>query len=198
MGVIGLGVRCHDLLPLARPAAAYYEIDPLDERIARALATSYLSNAGDKVDVVIGDGRLSLANETDGAFDVLVVAAFSGDAIPVHLLTRGPSGCTSGSCPSRPRPARHQWLPGPDASSPAWCRRRAWSRPSSGVQPTITVGGYAADWVVVARKRETLGASRWVVPPWPAEARPEVRVWTDDFSDVVQALRWKELGGEAE
>ena len=65
----------------------FYEINPLVETIARDQFT-YLSDAPGKVDVVIGDGRLSLEREPNQHYDLLVVDAFSGDLIPVHLLTR--------------------------------------------------------------------------------------------------------------
>jgi spermidine synthase len=49
---------------------------------------SFIADSPASVDVRIGDGRLMLQDEASRRFDVLVVDAFSGDAIPVHLLTR--------------------------------------------------------------------------------------------------------------
>jgi spermidine synthase len=70
----------------------YYEINPDVIRIASdPRYFSYLSDSLARVDVVPGDGRLSLERELEQheqqAFDVLVIDAFSGDAVPVHLLT---------------------------------------------------------------------------------------------------------------
>jgi spermidine synthase len=48
---------------------------------------TYLSDCRGKWDIVLGDARLSLENEPDQKFNVLIVDAFSGDAIPTHLLT---------------------------------------------------------------------------------------------------------------
>ena len=198
IGVIGLGVGALACYLTHGQKLIYYEIDPLDERIARdPRYFTYLSNAGDKVDVVIGDGRLSLAKEEDGTFDVLVVAAFSGDAIPVHLLTRESFALythkltehgllllniTNAYLDLMPVVARLA----ADAGLAA--------RFSKGVQPTITPGGSEADWVVVARKSEMLARFALTTPPWPVlEPSPDVAVWTDDFTDVLQALRWKGL-----
>jgi hypothetical protein len=91
VGVIGLGTGT--LATYARPGDQFkaYEINPEVEIVARNYFT-FLEDAGARVDVVLGDGRISLETELkeNGAqgFDVLVVDAFSGDAIPVHLLTR--------------------------------------------------------------------------------------------------------------
>jgi spermidine synthase len=70
----------------------FFEISPEVERIAKTNFT-YLSDAAERgatVDVVLGDGRLSMAAEPDDdatRYDCLVLDAFSGDAIPSHLLT---------------------------------------------------------------------------------------------------------------
>src|SRR6202007_281755 len=61
--------------------------NPLVERLARHWFT-FLHDSPARVDVVLGDARLSLAAQPPQRFNVIVVDAFSGDAIPVHLLTR--------------------------------------------------------------------------------------------------------------
>jgi spermidine synthase len=73
----------------ARPGDSYrfYEINPAVVDLARRYFT-YLSDSPATIEIVVGDGRLSLERESPRAFDVLVVDAFSGDAIPVHLLSR--------------------------------------------------------------------------------------------------------------
>ena len=69
----------------------YYELNPDVERVARAYF-SFLADAPGTTAVVLGDARLSLERELAAAgprrFDVFVVDAFTGDAIPAHLLTR--------------------------------------------------------------------------------------------------------------
>ena len=64
-----------------------YEIDPLVIDVARE-HFSFLSQTAAQTEIVLGDARLQLDNETPQQFDVLVVDAFSGDSVPVHLLTR--------------------------------------------------------------------------------------------------------------
>ncbi len=86
VGIIGLGAG--SLAAFARRGDTYrfYDINPLVEGLARREFT-YLADCRGTAEVVLGDGRLALEREPAGSFDVLVVDAFSGDAIPVHLLT---------------------------------------------------------------------------------------------------------------
>jgi hypothetical protein len=86
-GLIGLGAG--EIAAYGRPGDhfAYYEIDPVVVRIAQDPALfTYLRDTRAEVEVVVGDGRLALAASAD-RYDVVVVDAFSSDAIPVHLLT---------------------------------------------------------------------------------------------------------------
>jgi len=89
VAVVGLGagaLACHGA---PRQHFTFYEIDPMVERIARdERLFTYLRDCPPKIDVVIGDARLTLANAPDRQFDIFVLDAFSSDVIPVHLLTR--------------------------------------------------------------------------------------------------------------
>lgn len=87
VGVIGLGTGT--LATYGKPGGAYkiYEINPLVVDIARGWFT-YLKQCEAKLEIVMGDARLSLEREAPNGFDVLAVDAFSSDAIPVHLLTK--------------------------------------------------------------------------------------------------------------
>jgi hypothetical protein len=89
VAVIGLGtggLGCY-----AQPSQdwTFYEIDPLVERLARdPRYFQFLANCGNDPQVVLGDARVTLADAADGAYDVLIIDAFSSDSIPMHLLTR--------------------------------------------------------------------------------------------------------------
>ena len=87
MGVIGLGTGTVAAYGNAGDVIRFYEINPLVERLARHWFT-FLHDSAAKTDVVLGDARLSLGSQGPQHFNVIVVDAFSGDAIPVHLLTR--------------------------------------------------------------------------------------------------------------
>ncbi len=86
IGAIGLGVGTVAAFGRCGDSITFYEIDPLVLRAARTWF-SFLSETCAEVDTVLGDARLTLSR-TDAVYDVLVLDAFSGDAIPAHLLTR--------------------------------------------------------------------------------------------------------------
>jgi hypothetical protein len=87
VGVVGLGVGT--LAAYGRPGDTFrfYEINPEVRRLAKT-GFSFLQNSSARIEVIPGDARLSLEREPAQQFDVLVLDAFSSDAVPVHLLTR--------------------------------------------------------------------------------------------------------------
>ena len=87
IGILGLG--CGTLAAYGRSGDTIriYEINPLVLRIARG-EFSYLRDTKARVEVAMGDGRLVLESEPSQQFDLLVMDAFSGDSVPVHLITR--------------------------------------------------------------------------------------------------------------
>lgn len=89
VGVIGLGTGGMACLREPGERWTYFEINPQVVRIARNPDYfTYLSECGGGDDIVLGDGRVQLANMPDARFDALVLDAFSSDAIPAHLLTQ--------------------------------------------------------------------------------------------------------------
>jgi len=86
VGVIGLGVGTIAAYGRAGDKYTFYEINPLDVRIAQE-DFYYLRDAKAEVSIELGDARLALEREPVQGFDVMAVDAFSSDAIPVHLLT---------------------------------------------------------------------------------------------------------------
>jgi hypothetical protein len=87
IGVLGLG--CGTLAAYTMPSdiLRIYEINPLVVQIAKDRFT-YLKDTAARTQIVMGDGRLSLEREPSQQFDLLVMDAFSGDSVPVHLITR--------------------------------------------------------------------------------------------------------------
>ena len=87
--VIGLGTGSLACRARAHEHVDFYEIDPAIVRIARDPALfTFLSACGADARIMLGDARRMLAQASDAAYDLIVVDAFSSDAIPVHLLTR--------------------------------------------------------------------------------------------------------------
>jgi hypothetical protein len=87
IGVVGLGVGSISALTRPTDRIRFYEIDPNVLYLAKTQFT-YLQDSPAPVEVVLGDGRLSLEREPPQQFDLLALDAFSSDAIPVHLLTK--------------------------------------------------------------------------------------------------------------
>jgi len=87
VGVIGLGAGTIAAYGRAGDRYTFYEINPLDVQIA-GRQFNFLRDSPASIGIVLGDARLSLEWGDTQGFDVLAVDAFSGDSIPVHLLTR--------------------------------------------------------------------------------------------------------------
>ncbi|HRJ50535.1 MAG TPA: fused MFS/spermidine synthase, partial [Phycisphaerales bacterium] len=88
VGVLGLGVGSIAAYALAGAKFTFYEIDDVVIRIAAdPNLFTFMSNAGDRVDTKLGDGRLVLADEPDDEFNVLIFDAFSSDSLPAHIIT---------------------------------------------------------------------------------------------------------------
>jgi hypothetical protein len=87
IGVVGLGTGTLAAFGRAGDSLRFYEINPQVEDVADSWFT-YLSKSAGDVEVIRGDARLSLEREPPQNFDLLVLDAFSSDAIPVHLLTK--------------------------------------------------------------------------------------------------------------
>ncbi|GEP42796.1 fused MFS/spermidine synthase [Brevifollis gellanilyticus] len=90
VGIVGMGAGTTACYAQAGQVWRFYEINPEIPRLATKYFT-YLADGekrGAKIDTVLGDARLMLEREPDQKFDVLLLDAFSGDAIPMHLLTQ--------------------------------------------------------------------------------------------------------------
>jgi SAM-dependent methyltransferase len=87
VGVIGLGAGVIAAWMKPGDTLVFYEISPRVVDIARREFT-FLADTPAKTEVVMGDGRLSLEREPPRGYDVLGIDAFSGDSIPMHLVTR--------------------------------------------------------------------------------------------------------------
>ncbi|HEX6885948.1 MAG TPA: fused MFS/spermidine synthase [Planctomycetota bacterium] len=195
IGVVGLGVGQMASYVGHDQRLTYFEIDPLDERIARdERYFTMLADAGERVEVHIGDGRLLLEEEPDGAFGLLLVAAFSGDAIPVHLLTREALQLYMRKVSERGLVLFNvtnsylDLLPvlGNLAADQGLAVRR-----SPSIQLT-TPFALEADYVLVARRPELLARFGFLPHPWPElPPEPSIGLWTDDFSNLLEVMRWE-------
>ncbi len=174
----------------------FYEIDPVVERIARdPRYFTYLQDCAPNAKIILGDGRLSLAAATNGEFNLIVLDAFSSDAVPIHLLTReamqlyldklAPGGVLAFHITSR-----HFNLTTVlgKLAEDAGLAARVWA--DSELSPVDAgQGKMRSIWAVVGRASADLGELAndplWVQP----EARSGASVWTDDFSSLLSVLK---------
>ena len=192
IGVLGLGVGTIAAWGEPGDSIRFYEINPAVETMARAWF-GFLDGSAAAVSVVIGDGRLELEREVAvpggrSRFDVLIVDAFSGDAVPVHLLTReavrvydaalAPGGVLAFNVTNR-----HVDLAPVVRGLAAELGAVALDLPFA---PPAGSGGSPSRWILVARDGAGLEAVR---PDGTAWSDERVILWTDDASDLLAVLR---------
>ena len=191
IGVVGLGVGT--IAAYGRPGDSirFYEINPDVLRMAAGSSQSYftyLSDSKAQVDVILGDARISMERELKRnepqRFDVLAVDAFSGDAIPLHLLTAEAFNIYT------------QQLRDSDSVLAFHISNRALDL-SPAIARMAEQFGYTAwlvdrnyekensVWVIVSRHRDRpLAAGLTLLPP-----QTKFPLWTDDYSNLLTVLR---------
>ena len=190
VGVIGLGTGTLAAYGRAGDTFRFYEINPLVPRIANTQFT-FLQDSAARIDVVLGDARLSQEREPAQHFDLLAVDAFSGDSVPVHLLTR--EACAVYWRHLKPDGvlAFHVSNKFLDLAPVAKQTAAASQRDALLVSNEIDdeTGTFEADWVLVTNREDL---SRWPFaagPPKKISVGPRMRMWTDDYSNLWQSLK---------
>lgn len=195
MAVIGLGsgsIACH-----RRPGEqwSYYEIDPHVIELARDPATfRFLSECGADQPIVLGDARLTIADKPAGAYEHIIVDAFSSDAIPVHLLTREALATYFSKLDERGFVVfhisnRHMELSrvlaaiGREAGLVTYAMQR--NPNDADAEQRMFAGSKVA---VVARRTADLGTIATSGDWTRIEPLPGQRAWTDDFSNVLEPI----------
>jgi SAM-dependent methyltransferase len=88
-GIVGLGTGSSSCHKREGETWRFFEIDPTVIKISKDPKNfSFISKCQPDIDIAIGDARLTMAKEADASFDLLIIDAFSSDAIPVHMLTK--------------------------------------------------------------------------------------------------------------
>ncbi len=190
VGVIGLGAGT--LASYARPGDYYtfYEINPLVMHLAKT-AFTFLKDSEAKLDIIPGDGRLSLERDLAQGFDVLVVDAFSGDSIPVHLLTREAFALYFRHLKSDGILAVHisnmylDLQPVVQRAAESLGKRAIVVHNDQDAENDIL----PATWVLVSDRPQFPNEEEVKQAGIPLERRSDVRVWTDDYSNLFQVLR---------
>jgi hypothetical protein len=191
VGIVGLGVGT--LAAWSRPGDVFrfFELDPEVAGLSRGdpPVFRYLRDAEGDVSVTLGDGRLALEREPPLRLDVLVLDAFSSDAIPVHLLTREAFDLyerhlAAGGVLVVQVTNRYLDL------KPV-VRGAAAQRGLSAVHvPSYERGTlWSSDWMLVTRERALLEDEVITAASLPPLGRSQPIVWTDDWSDLLRVLK---------
>lgn len=168
---------------------AFFEIDEAVETIARE-RFRFLASCAPEARIVLGDARLTIADEA-GPFSLIVVDAFSSDAIPAHLVTREAlalylSKLDDAGAILLNITNRHLDLAQILARAGAELGLTAYVKRESAVEPLDLRFRAPSTALVLARKPEDVGAiARDWTPVAPDMARTP---WTDDFSNVLEAM----------
>jgi hypothetical protein len=197
VGVVGLGAGSIACYRQPGQEWTFYEIDPAVAAIASdPKYFTYLQDCAPDARIVLGDGRRSLVSAANGQFDLLILDAFSSDAVPIHLITREAVGLYLEKLSANGLLAfnitnRHldlQTVIGNLANDAGLVSR---------VQHDLAIdprdagrGKMGSQWAIVARTTEALGPlagdPRWIRP----RIRPGTTAWTDDFSSLLSVYVW--------
>jgi hypothetical protein len=196
VAVVGLGAGTLACYATPEQRWTFYEIDPAVERIARnPRYFTYLEDSlAQSCNVILGDARLRLREAPRSGYGLIVLDAFSSDAIPVHLLTRealqlyrdklADGGLIA--CHISSRYIDLAPVLGALARDAGLVARVRFDLALSPEQ--IGEGKLASTWVAIAARDTDLGAlakdPRWEV----LRSSPDEAVWTDDFSNVIEHL----------
>lgn len=182
IGVVGLGVGTLAAYGRAGDRLWFFEINPDVIEVAKT-RFSYLKDSAAEVQVIEGDGRQAIAQHA-GQFDVLILDAFSGDAIPTHLLTRealalyltklAPGGRLAVNVSNRHADLSRVVRGLAADQGLAWVWRRAFAK--------SPFGKYQSDWMVLARDAALLEGLGGEAP-----AGVPIR-WTDDHAPLLPLL----------
>ena len=193
VGVVGLGVGNIAAYMQRGDVLRYFEIDPVVIALAQRTARfTYLQSARERgvdLDIIKGDARLTL-NDRDDVFDLLVLDAFSGDAIPAHLLTReafemyahrlAPGGTLLVHISNRYLDLRHVVAGGATVVAPRALIKDEYHMPEVEKQ-----GRTAATWMCISRDPAVDAAL--VQQGWGPS--PAGKAWSDDYIDLLHTLK---------
>jgi hypothetical protein len=189
VGIIGLGAGSIAVYADADDTYRFYDINPAVIRVADTWFT-YLKDSPGKMETVLGDARLSLEREPPQGFDVLAVDAFSGDSIPVHLITveafteylrhMKPQGVIAFHVSNRFLDLKPVLLAIAEHHKLEYAY----------VHETGEEGGTTSDWVLMTRHKPFILRKEIVEATEPVAPQPELRFWTDDFTSLIQVFKY--------
>jgi SAM-dependent methyltransferase len=190
VGVIGLGTGSLAVYGTPGDLYRFYDINPAVVRIAREQFT-YLAQSDARIETPLGDARLTLEREPLADLDLLVIDAFSSDAIPVHLITSEALALYANHVKPDGVVAFHvtnrflDLVPVVRALADAQQMQAVWIHDDGN-----DVLASRSDWVLVSNNRALLAKPRIAEAATEITPRPDWRLWTDDFNNLFQVFRW--------
>ena len=196
IAVIGLGVGATASYASKDRVFTFYEVDRVVARIAETPEYfSYLSDSGAQYEIVLGDGRQMISAEQDERFHIIMLDAFSSDAVPTHLLTRQALAIYRSKLAKNGVLVFHlsnNYLDlkvvladlAQDAGLAAYVKE---DFPSDEEQQT---GKSPSTYVILASSKQDL-LPVLAFPNWKAlKGRVDANPWTDDYSNIFDVLKW--------
>ncbi len=198
MGIIGLGAGTIGSYIKPKDKYVYYEIDSGVERLAREYFT-YLSDGANQIDVIIGDGRVSMERELkeqgSRKFDILTVDAFSGDAIPVHLLTQEAFELYFKHLSDDGILAMHITNRYIDLKPLVYNMAKKFNKKSIliKVKKDRPKNIARSTWVLISNNQEFMQNPEVLknVTPWSDSVHEKNIIWTDNYSNLIKLLKEK-------
>ena len=191
IGMIGLGVGTVGAYCREGDICRIYEINAEVERLARKHFT-YLADSKAKLEVIIGDARLSLEREANNQFNVLAVDAFSGDSIPMHLITQEAVRGFMGHVASNGILAYHvsnRFLNLPPVLAEIADREKLVGVVVEDPAQKDNTLHSSSTWVLLARNADALkGIGEAGTKLEQTAGAP---LWTDDFNNLLSVVKWK-------
>jgi len=199
LGVVGLGVGTLAAYGRAADSIRFYELDRDVVEIANSRFT-YLQATPARIEVVLGDARLSLEGELalgqPQRFDVLAVDAFSSDSIPVHLITRQAIETYERHLAQDGVIAVHISNRFLDLQPVLANIVAATGLSARLIDDEITADNSHAsssEWVLIARDRHTLEAGAIGERGEPLREQANVGVWTDGYNNLLRVMKTSPL-----
>ncbi|MBK6982690.1 MAG: fused MFS/spermidine synthase [Betaproteobacteria bacterium] len=188
VGVIGLGAGTLATYGDADDTFRFYEINAAIPRIAREQFT-YLADSPATIEIVLGDARLKLEREPAQGFDVLAVDAFSGDSIPVHLITLEAVGAYLRHMKPQGVIAFHVSNRFLDLKPVLLAISEKHGLEYAFLHETGEDGATTSDWVLLTRHKPFILRPEIVLSTEPVAPQPDWRLWTDAYNNLLQVWR---------
>ncbi len=191
--VVGLGTGTLACQMEPGDQVTFYEIDPAVVKLARDPRNfRYLTECKPDATIVIGDARLTLADAPDGKYDIIIIDAFSSDAIPTHLLTREAVAIYKDKIKPDGMVLMHisnkHMVLGPVVAGVAQANGMVTRINDSDEGYDDANHVFSSEVAAIARRDEDFGplndSGRWEIE----EADDSEWVWTDDYSNVIGAI----------